>query len=242
MSMLTLLQSGSYTILPERTVPYLTYIKRSLVQSFRLVFDQHVDPILKNSNVTLDNPFTKADYPCLVIRFFERQIRNFGLGHVEYLTRDGGVSFQRFKHYYYDGDVEYMIYGLSSYDRDLIADTLVQTIAMGDLSGYTSNFINRLYYPDPTQYPDSLMNYININTDIITGGGETQVPIPWLAEDNFVYQRSYRTQAYGEFYSIPPVNNIAKVSKVIFYPYIPGVEAVPNGSNDPAAWVPIVTL
>jgi hypothetical protein len=225
------------TIQAERTIRYKTYIKRALVEALRPVLANHPDNDLRDTKVTIDFPMDKASYPSIIVRFFEREVKNIGVGHVEFIVQDGDSVKSKFKHYLYTGDVEFAIYGLSSLDRDLIADTVVQTLTMGDLTTYTNNFINRIYFPNATAHPDSVWNYVNLNTDRIQGFGETQVPAPWQPEDVLLYQTSYRIGIFGEFYSLPPdIPDVQEITSVNFYPYMGGLEPVPEGTVDDAPW------
>lgn len=186
----------------------------------------------------MDFPTSENAYPTIIVRFFERGIKNMGVGHIEYIYNDETqVASSRFKHYLYDGDIEFAVYALSSLDRDLMADALVQTIAMADLLAYTKEFIDRIYFPPDTIVND--WNYVNINTDQIEGFGETQAPQPWLSEDQLVYQTSYRVGIFGEFYSLPPLAPAISgpIRKVNLYPYIGGLEPIPTGTDDPSPWV-----
>ncbi len=232
--------------LPEKTIRYKTYLKTAVVQAFKDVFQHHVDDLLKQTKVSIDYPRSAADYPALLVRFFERDISNAGVGHVEHISVDGpdgqeiGDSTYPFKHYFYKGDLEYAIFGLSSLDRDLISDSVVQTLGMGELQEYTNRFFTRIYPDERTgAYPDSIWHYININVDQIRGFGETQSPTPWGSEDDLMYQTSYRTPVFGEFYSVPPDTPNTLIQKVTQYPYIKDLEPVPTGDpDDQAQWQP----
>lgn len=225
------------TLLPERTVPYKTYIKTALIEALRPVFSNHPDDLFKRTKVTIDYPMDKASYPTIIVRFFEREIKNIGVGHMEFLLDDDSTTHSKFKHYLYTGDIEFAVYALSSLDRDLLADTIVQTLAMGDLTAYTNNFVNRLYFPNVDAKPDSAWNYVNLNTDRIQGFGETQVPAPWQPEDVLLYQTSYRVGIFGEFYSLPPdMPTATTITNVNFYPYLQGIEPIPTGAVDNATW------
>lgn len=231
--------------LPQRTIKYKTYVKTALTEAFGAVFAHHVDEILRGTKVTIDYPRTEAAYPALLIRFFERDIQNAGVGHEEWLVGDGSEdttnpNHYKFKHYLYHGDVEFAIYALSSLDRDLIADTVVQTLGMGQLEDYTNRFFDRIY-PDESsgQIPDSVWHYINLNTDTIQGFGESQTAVPWGSEDDLTYMTSYRIPVFGEFYSVPPDTPTSLIAKITQYPYIQGVEDVPTGDpDDGAQWEP----
>jgi hypothetical protein len=221
--------------LPEQTIPYKSYLKRTLVEGLQPVFASHPDTILRNTKVSVDFPNEREAYPTVLVRFHESQIYNAGVGHVEFIT-DDSLQTTKFKHYFYKGQAEFAIYTLSSLDRDYISSTIVQTLAMGDLLGYTNQFQARVYGPDPVVKPDAEWNFVNLNTDQIQPSGETQLPAPWQPEDVLVYMGSYSVPVFGEFYSLPPSTQLQNISHVNIYPYIGGVESVPTGSVDTAVW------
>jgi hypothetical protein len=230
-------------LLPEQTIRYKTYVKTALVEALRAVFANHPDTLLQRTKVSIDYPTSENRYPMVLVRFHERQVKNAGVGHVEYLLREGSTIVDKFRHYLYDGDIELAVYALSSKDRDLISDTIVQTIGMADMASYTNNFINRLYFPpaDNDDYDEARYNFVNLNSDLISAVGETQTQQPWLSEDQLQYQTGYRVGIYGEFYSLPPweaVNNgVGFIQQVNVYPYIEDLEPVPEGTNDPSPWI-----
>lgn len=222
--------------LGQETIRYKTYVKTALTEGMRGVFTQHVDDLLQRTRVTIDYPTTENDYPTVIVRFFERSIRNAGVGHVEWLESEDGDLF-RHKHYLYDGDIEFAIYALSSLDRDLISDSVVQTLSMGTLEAYTNAFFVRIYEQDVAVNPTADIHYINVNTDEIRGFGETQNPVPWGEEDLLVYQTSYRVGITGEFYNLPPEDVDEVISRVDSFPYQEG-DPVPTGKpDDDAQWL-----
>lgn len=168
-----------------------------------------------------------------------------------YAPNKASERYVRYKHYLYQGDIEFAVYTLSSYDRDLISDSLVQTIGMGDLEVYSDLFLERIYDADTTIYPYALEHFITINTDVIQGFGETQQIAPWSPEDVMVYQTSYRVGIHGEFYSRTPVDSFTKVQRVEQYPYYPpdgepvpdpdwsgpdNIQGTGDDEPDPAPW------
>lgn len=233
--------------LPELTVKYKTYLKTATVEAFRGVFQNHIDKLLQRTKVAIDYPRSEADFPALIIRFFERDIKNAGVGHEEWIRAEDGDQSNldlgkayRFKHYFYTGDLEFAIYALSSKDRDLVSDSVVQTIGMGDIAGYTNRFFERIYPDESTgRFPDSIWHYININSDLMQGFGETQNATPWGSEDDLMYQTSYRVRVFGEFYSVPPDAPFEVIAKIVQYPYIAGIEDLPEGDpGDDSPWTP----
>ena len=244
-------------LLPEKTVPYKTWIKTSLVEALREVFALHPDerikskdgtrngkPVKLGTKVSIDYPTSELHYPAIVVRFLERDIQNIGVGHVEYILVDpDDVVEHKFRHFIYHGTIEFAIFALSSLDRDLISDSLVQALAMPDMAQYTQSFWERIYFPADEGVTEAewrrskgRWNYVNLNLDRINGTGENQTPQPWLSEDQLVYQTSYRTDIMGEFYSLPPVDQVGagKVERVVIYPYDDyySNEEPPDGSTE----------
>jgi hypothetical protein len=228
--------------IPQRTISYNTYVKQAMVEALREGFVGHPDELLRLVNVDIDFPQDQASYPVVIVRFYERKINNAGVGHEEWLPIEGTnpVQYHRYKHYLYNGDIEFAIYAESTLDRDLIADGIVEVLTMGDLESYTEAFFERIYKPDTATDPQSLVHFINLDTDNVQGFGESQVAPPWQPEDFLVYQKNYRIAAFGEFYSLVPTvaDGFGMVDVVEQYPYNPEVgEAEPNPDPaDPGIW------
>jgi hypothetical protein len=231
--------------LPEYSIKYRTFLKKTVRTGLANVFRFHPDTLLQTTGaaqdqhgvqVTLEFPKKKNRYPAVVVRFFERDIVNMGVGHAELiLAHEDDPSPSVFKHYLYHGDLEFAIYALSSLDRDTMADTVVQTLTMGRLFGYTNEFYTNVY---DRNEGDPLWNYINIDSDTLRGFGEQETPVPWASEDDKLYQTSYRVKVSGEFYSPVPDEAVGGfVEEVDVFPYIENLESEPTGSDDPAPWV-----
>lgn len=235
-------------LLPERSIPYKTFVKTALVLALREQFKNHPDSGLRRTKVSIDYPNTQASYPTIIVRFFEREITNMGVGHVEFIYIDelDTISYP-FRHFLYTGDIEFAIMALSSKDRDLISDALVTVLALSDPTRQT-DFFDRIYEPtfdlNPSDAYDSFRyNFLNLNTDKVMGFGETQNPAPWLTEDQLQYQSSYRIGVFGEFYSLPPDTPVAtqQLAKVNLLPYLDGIEPVPVGQTGHVGYSPPTT-
>lgn len=226
-------------LLPEATIQYKTYLNTALVEGLRTVFGNHPDTLLRATKITLEYPNTKENYPAIVVRFLEESVFNAGVGHAEFIGLDPDEvdtdvsSKVEFKHYMYRGSIEFRIYALSTYDRDLISDALVQVLAMGDVTAYTQPFKMRIY--SHTATPASPWNFINLNTDLLNASGGSQSPAPWGPEDVLVFQTGYRLAVFGEFYSVPPDTTLQRITAVNLYPY-PYGDPVPTGVVDSAVW------
>lgn len=149
-------------------------------------------------------------------------------------------AFRRFKHVIYEGDIELAVYALTSYDRDLIADTLIEVLMMADLEPWTNELLKRIYNADINIKPTAAEHFININTDTIGPFGESQTPVPWGSEDELIYNVSYRIPVMGELYSRTPTQQVfGFVERVDTYPYMGDLgDPVPNPHpEDPSPWL-----
>lgn len=228
----------------QQTIRYRTYIKETLVEGLRDVFDGHPDPLLLNTKVTPELPTDRASYPAIIVRYYERGINNAGVGHHEWMliTPDGYEPrlYQKFKHFFYKGDIEFKILALSSKDRDFLADALVQTLGMGETETYSQGFAGRIYNADPDEEEHSKYHFLNLALDDFQGVGDQEGPAPWMEEDLLVYTTTYRVPIFGEFYSrlLTDQNNYGVVQKVELYPWIPDLETEPNPNpEDQSPWL-----
>ncbi len=231
----------------QKTIRYKTYIKTAMQEAIQSVFANHPDPLLAQTKVRLDFSFEEVDFPAIVIRYYGKDFQNSGIGHKE--IRVDPVTGRKYKaqRRLYHGDIEFAIYALSSLDRDIISDALTQVLGMSELAAYTNFFLLRLYDPDvwaannnvsPAELTTAhLYHFVNVNTDLISEFGESQVPAPWMPEDVLLYQTTHRIPTMGEVLSLPPEVTYNIISKVVAYPYVAGLEPVPPGQLDPSLWM-----
>lgn len=228
----------------QHTIRYRTYIKETLVEALRDVFDDHPDPLLESVKVTPELPMDRADYPAIIVRYYNRRINNAGIAHHEWIKiTEEGVEpelFQKFRHFMYAGDVEFKVLALSSKDRDFLADALVQTIGMAETEVYTKAFLNRVYESDVDDEPQSRYHFINLTTDEFSELGDQEAIAPWMEEDLLTYSATFRVPIFGEFYSrvLTDQPSYGKVTAVEVYPWIPDIEEEPDPNpEDPAPWL-----
>jgi hypothetical protein len=122
----------------------------------------------------------------------------------------------------YQGNVEFDIWGMSSADRDLLADAIIEVLAMVEVSAAGQRFLDR-FYTSLQSTPYGMWHFPTLNLDQITGTGEPQPqPAPWGAEDQLVYETGYRVPIFGEFYSYtppqPPTGGLVTEVDVYEYP------------------------
>lgn len=224
---------------PQITLQYVTFIKRAITESLQQAFKNHPDPTVAKARVAIDFGHDRWRMPGVIIKYYERELPNAGVGHVEYLPspQDPDPShpslFIKYYHRMYKGDVAFDIYAMSSIDRDLIRDGLIEVLAMTDVTGPGENFINR-FYNALNSTPYGLWHFPVLNLDKITGYGEQAMIAPWEPEDMLVYQASYRVPIFGEFYSTTPTfpSSTGLLEEVDIYPYLPAFDPTPEENPD----------
>lgn len=235
--------------IPQYTLQYSTFIKRALVESLQAAFNAHPTAQVANANVAIDFGRERWKLPGVIIKFYERELPNAGVGHVEW-----GVSpqdpnpaaptmFIKYYHRLYQGDIGFDIYAMSSVDRDLVRDALIEVLTMNEAtdsvtSGGT-NFLNR-FYLDMENTPYGTWHFPVLMLDKITGYGEQHQSAPWQPEDTLVYSVSYRVPIWGEFYSLTPTlpASTGLLQEVDVYPYaqnFDGVNLEPTPAENPDA-------
>lgn len=231
----------------QHTIRYKTYLKQCIVEALTAVFEDHPDTLLQDTKVRLESSFEEADYPTIVVGFQETDVRDAGVGHYERsFDETSGLWYkQRRKHYY--GNLTFTISALSTLDRDLISDALVETIMMSPVREYTNYFLTRIYEPEEFERMKAMptgsigtahyYNLLNLANQKLQPSGESEVPAPWGAEDVLVYQAGYSIATFGEVLSLPPVVLYTLISDVRQYPYVRPIDPVPTGADDPALWL-----
>lgn len=233
--------------LPQKTIQYKTYLKRTMVSGLKAVFANHPDPLLAKTKVTLSYPRDEESYPAVEVKYYEGELHNMGIGHTETLklqnpTTEEIVTFNM-QHYGYTGTIEFVVYALSTIDRDLISDSLAQTLLMGATESYTNRLLAAVYpignpgiYPSDYANPVSQFHFINLNTDKLSGFGESETPVIWQSEDDLSYQTSYRIGVTGEFYSLPHYAQ-GYIDGITVYSYQEFLDDLPGGDpTSTALW------
>lgn len=292
----------------QQTLQYKTFLKRTMVEALQNAFNLYADPTLLKTKIAVDYSSDRADYPAIVVKFYEQTIQNIGVGHKEWgpvedelrlfgkgkLTKGSGVigelptvqdlfpgetevkgsglpqgtfvlkiidahsilvnkpasqsgeenlsfrgsvdlftKFIEYHHSMYQGDVALEVYGLSSVDRDKIADAILEIVQMGTVGPEGVSFQERIYDTIGLS-PYSDWHFIAVNTDLVSGFGEREEMPPWGPEDQLLYRCEYRVPILGEFYSVTPqlgAGTLDLVREVDVYPWnTVGISDEPDGA------------
>jgi len=291
----------------QQTLQYRVFLKRTITEALQNAFALYEDPTLLKAKIGPDYQTSRANFPSVVVKFYEQQLKNAGIGHVEWgpendvielkgtghITEDSGEitglattqdlypgvtevkgdgipknsiviritsdssvlinqnayetrettlslrgelsldeKFIEYHHSIYHGDIALEVYGLSSVDRDKIADALVEVVQMGTVGEEGNSFQERIYDTIGLS-PYSNWHFIAVMTELLSGYGDREEMAPWMAEDTWVYRCEYRVPIIGEFYSITPKGDkgaLELVKRVKVYPWnTDGISDDPEG-------------
>lgn len=68
----------------QATIQYKTFLKRTIQEALQNAFVLYKDPTLESTKIGVDYQTTRANFPAIVIKFYERSLQNIGVGHVEW--------------------------------------------------------------------------------------------------------------------------------------------------------------
>lgn len=70
--------------LAQQTLQYKTFLKRTMTEALQNAFGLYEDPTLHKTKIGPDYQTTRANFPSVVIKFYEKQLQNIGVGHMEW--------------------------------------------------------------------------------------------------------------------------------------------------------------
>lgn len=225
----------------EQSASYRTLIKGALVTSLRSVFTtQYKDAQFRNLRIDPEFSLTRVTWPAIYIKYNEREVRNAGVGHLEYFPDPNGLV-RKWMHSMFEGLIEFDIITESPYDRDILADALVEVIRFGTLDIILNNFWQGIYGSVTDPYSNlAVMQQIALNSDSLTSIGESFAPSPWGAEDLPLYSTGYAIDILGGYYNSLPIDGPPiLIEKVFQYPYLEDAERddVPPDQDPNNIWL-----
>lgn len=68
----------------QQTLQYKTFLKRTMTEALQNAFGLYEDATLNKAKIGPDYQTTRANFPSVVVKFYEQQIKNAGVGHMEW--------------------------------------------------------------------------------------------------------------------------------------------------------------
>jgi len=167
---------------------FIAPTKKVIIRALRATFTaMYPDTKLADMNIDMEYPYKAEQYPGIWVKFSPHKIQSSGLDYTQ-RTDD-----EIFGVWYFEGTVSLMILALSSKERDLISDGLIEAFAFGALMPSASVFYSTLL--------DSDLINMTPQSDLLTAGGQTEsVGVPW-DDDKLAYEDRYSFEVVGQFRS-----------------------------------------
>lgn len=205
-----------------------------MIRALRSVFDSgyNRDRQFIDLKITNDFPLKQEDYPCLVIEYTPQRNINAGIAHEEWFMDERGVL-RRWGHRRFEGSLTLNILALTPLDRDLLADAVEEVITLGYLDTALQSFLYTIY-GQPTDPVMLVFSQLMLNTDEVSGGGNSASLAPWNPEDQLVHETTLELVIHGGIYNTVPSETWNYVTRATAqsYPQFEETVVLPFGDPD----------
>lgn len=205
----------------------ITPAKKLIIEALRETFTSlYPNTSMASMNINMEYPYKTEHYPGIWVRFSPHKIQSSGLQPAR--QGDGEI----FSVWYFEGTFNLVIIALTSKERDLISDGVIEAYAFAALMPSASPFYTKITNSD-------LIN-MSLQQDILTAGGQTEtIGTPW-DDDKIAYEDRYSFEVVGQVRS--RVQNdvvFTTLSEVQTFATVTNVEGAPDNSppdDDDGTW------
>jgi len=196
----------------------ITPVKKLIIRALRATFtDMYPNDKLSGLNIDMEYPYKEEEYPGIWVRFSLSKIQASGLSPDIY-TND-----EIYRVWHFEGTVSFVVIALSSKERDLISDGVIEAYAFAAVMPTASSFYTTIQSSD-------LVN-ITLQSDILSSGGQTEtVGTPW-DDDKIAYEDRYSFEVIGQVRSrVQPGVVFTNLSEVQVGSTLTNVDGAPNNT------------
>lgn len=200
----------------------ITPTKKLVIQALRATFtSMYPDTKLASMNIDLEYPYLVDHYPGIWVRFSPSKIQASGLS----LTQTSVNNDEIFSVWYFEGTVSFTIIALTSLERDLISDGVIEAYAFAAQMPSASPFYATIQSSD-------LIN-MTLQSDILSPGGQSEtIGTPW-DDDKIAYEDRYSFQVVGQVRSrVQPGVVFTNLSEIQTFSTLTNVDGAPDNSID----------
>lgn len=212
-------------------IKYTTLITKAAVAALESVYTDEY-PVPQFQNLTVVHRFANEEenYPLILVRWHPNRVWNAGIDHFENLPDAYGFT-RKFRHFLFDGQMEFVVMARTVYDYQLLLDSVVDLFAFGQLNTLTDHFFEKIYRDEDFLNGDQ----ITLMTDSLQVSSMDNTPVPWGSDDQFIFQSSIMVEAFGGFYSAQEDNVYHFVEQVILNVRKP---SEPDFTHSTTGWTP----
>ena len=200
-------------------------VYRNVIEGLRSSFDQFYDRDrqLQELRITQNYPIKQIDYPSIVVDYQPQRVVSAGVGHVEWFRSPSGY-WRKWKHNRFEGHLSLHVFALSTLDRDIISDAIVELVRFGDLDSNLNRFYEVIYPSDEDLeamadaedhiYSENLFGQLMLDSDQLTAVGNSATVAPWEPEDVLVYSGGWSMALHGGYYNSYPTQDWSRVTSI----------------------------
>ena len=168
-------------------------------------------------HIELEYPITEEQYPGIWVQFATTRLQRMGMAQ-EFWIKDANNDWTSVQEWQVQGRVTLTVLALSNLERDRISDSLINMFAFSRTPEQVVTKPNNTnqYRQFITALDANPYVAMTVNTDIITGGGQSvNVGVPWQP-DVLAYTDAYSFDIIGNFnyvfnndgvYTLAQINN-----------------------------------
>lgn len=200
----------------------ITPAKKLIIRALRATFTAlYPNTKMASMNIDMEYPYLTEHYPGIWVRFSPHKLQASGLDPVQ--QDDGGTEI--FSVWYFEGTFSFTIIALTSKERDLISDGIIEAYAFASQMPSASPFYAAIQSSD-------LIN-MSLQQDILTPGGQSEtIGTPW-DDDKIAYEDRYSFEVVGQVRSrVQPGVSFTNLSEIQVYPTLTNVAGAPDNSID----------
>jgi hypothetical protein len=163
----------------------ITPTKKLIIRALRATFtSMYPNDKLSSMNIDMEYPYKEEHYPGIWVRFSPSKVQASGLEPTQ--RTDSEI----FSVWYFEGTVSFTIIALSSKERDLISDGVIEAYAFASQMPSASPFYATIFSSD-------LIN-MSLQSDVLTPGGQSEtIGTPW-DDDKIAYEDRYSFEVVGQ--------------------------------------------
>lgn len=163
----------------------ITPAKKLIIQALRSTFVAlYPNSKMASMNINIEYPYKTEHYPGIWVRFSPHKLQSSGIDP----ARQGNGEI--FSVWQFEGTFNLVIIALTSKERDLISDGVIEAYAFAAQMPTASPFYTTITNSD-------LIN-MSLQQDILTAGGQTEtIGTPW-DDDKIAYEDRYSFEVVGQ--------------------------------------------
>lgn len=196
----------------------ITPTKKLIIRALRATFTaMYPNDKMSSINIDMEYPYKEEHYPGIWVKFSPHKIQASGIDPTRH------ASNEIYSVWHYEGTVSFVIIALSSKERDLISDGIIEAYAFAYMMPSVSPFYT-------TINTSNLIN-MSLQSDILSPGGQTEtIGTPW-DDDKIAYEDRYSFEVIGQVRSrIQPGVTFTTLSGIQVASSLTNVVGAPDNS------------